>query len=141
MKRIALVCMTVALVVAAVAVARPAKPHHPTDLVVENTAVSGNGQITVSGRVKSDSGDCSRFRGVVLVRIKNGEEQDLDYGVSSERGRVWILRSKPGMADGSPIFVEAYRESVTIVTVRGHHRPHRRSFVCKADRERVDYFQ
>jgi hypothetical protein len=144
MKRFILLCLVVIAVATGVAVARPTPPHFSTAIRVDHVAISPNGTIVVSGRLRSETGRCDRFREVDLVRVRPGRDRVLDAGVSSVLGREWALRSQPGAAGGSHLAVRTPRiwegsESVTVDT-HGHVIKHRRIVkrVCKAARARVD---
>jgi hypothetical protein len=135
-KRIALLAVLGLLVAAAAAVARTAE-HHPTTLTVESVDVSPDGTITASGTVDSDRRLC-KIRFVVLKRA--GEARFLDMDVTSLRGHIWALRSKPGVADGSKIVVVAQRLSMDSVVLGGRHVHHRR-VVCDRGSTPVSYIE
>ncbi len=145
MKRAVLMAMALMALAAGVAVARPSEPpHYPTTITVERVAVSPNGTIVVSGRVRSGVHRCDRFREIDLVRTRPGPDQLLDIGVSSILGREWAVRSQPGAADGSRIAVRTprmWQGSATLTIGPNGHSHERRHVkrICDPDRAPVDY--
>jgi hypothetical protein len=146
LKRIVSVGLALVAVTVGTAAARPSyPPHFATAITVDHVAVSPNGTLVVSGRVRSATHRCDRFREVDLVQVRPGRDRVLDIALSSIGGREWAMRSQPGAADGSPIAVRAPREwqgfdSVTI-DPHGHVINERRVVkrICKAARAPVDY--
>jgi hypothetical protein len=146
MKRVVAVGLAlVAVAAVGVAAARPSNPpHFPTTLTVEHVVVSPKGTIVVSGRVRSETHRCDRFREIDLVQVRPGRDRVLDAGVSSVLGREWALRSQPGAADGSRLAVRSPRawEGTSIVTIGPHGHTHERRIVkriCDPDRAPVRY--
>lgn len=145
MNRVALAGMALIALAGGVAAARPSQPpHHPTTITVDQVSVTPNGTIVVSGRVRSDTHLCDRFREVDLVRTRPGRDQVLDVGFSSIVGREWAVRTEPGVADGSRIAVRAPRlwegsESFWVGPNGHHHRRRHVKRICDPDRAPVDY--
>jgi hypothetical protein len=145
MKRVVLLCLVVVGMAAGAALARPTPPHFSTAITVDHVSVSPNGTIVVSGRLRSDTHRCDRFREVDLVRVRPGRDEPLDIAVSSLGGREWGLRSQPGAADGSRLAVRTPREwqgsESVLIDNHGHviKRTRHVTRICQADRARLDY--
>jgi hypothetical protein len=148
MKRVALIAAALLALGAGIAVAGPSKPpRFSTTITVDHVAVSPNGTIVASGRVRSEVHRCDRFREIDLVRTRPGPDKLLDIGISSIGGGEWAVRSQPGAADGSKLAVRAPRqwqgsESI-LIGPNGHviRRTRHVKRICKAGRARVDYIQ
>ncbi len=130
------VCAALACVTAAAAAIKTTT--HPTTLTVEHTYVSGDGRLTVTGRIHSDSRNCSFFRQIGLIRQEEGRNQLQDAGLSSINGG-WATRTGPGAADGSPFFVKTPRESFESVRVGPNGHRSRRTIICEAAQQPVTY--
>ncbi len=111
---------------------------HPTKLTVEHTYVSGDGRLTVTGRIHSDSRTCSFFRPIGLVRQEAGRNELQDVGLSSINGG-WATRTRPGAADGSPFFVKTPREKIETIRVGPNGQRSRRTIICEAAQQPVTY--